>query len=285
MPVEAIIRKLSTQDEADLSYLINHSEYIYRHLDWRSAMAWLGSQPFLGFERSHRLVAALACPQDETSIRWVRLFAYLNWNARDMEGAWLSLFQMLQDAHAGQDTCTFAALGLSPWFTDLLEISSFQHTQDIIVLLWDGKLPADRPFPREIRIRPMHSSDLNAVAALDQVSFAPLWHQTRADLEQALGQAAYATVAILENEIIGYQISTSTPFHAHLARLAVHPELQRLSIGYGIVREMIENFTRQGTTNITVNTQSDNFSSQKLYEKLGFYRTGEAFPVYTLSCS
>jgi ribosomal protein S18 acetylase RimI-like enzyme len=129
----------------------------------------------------------------------------------------------------------------------------------------------------------MHSADLAEVAAVDQASFAPLWHQTRSELEQALDQAAYATVAVMENAIIGYQISTSTPFHAHLARLAVHPDLQRLSIGYGIVRELLETFTRRGITNITVNTQNDNYSSQKLYEKLGFYRTGEAFPVYSLS--
>ncbi len=128
----------------------------------------------------------------------------------------------------------------------------------------------------------MHPADIAEVTALDRAAFDPLWHQTRLELEQALIQAAYATVAVLDREIIGYQICTSTPYHAHLARLAVHPDLQRMSIGYAIVRELLEFFLTRRITNITVNTQSDNYASQRLYEKLGFHRTGEAFPVYIL---
>lgn len=283
MPAEALIRQLSSQDEAGLSFLINHAEFIYRHLDWRSALAWLGSEPFLGVEKNNRLVSALACPRDETAIRWVRLFAHLNWNEKELQTAWQVLFQQAQLTHSPTEPVTFAALGLSPWFSDLLESSGFQHTQDIIVLIWEGVLPEERPFPREVRIRPMHSADLAEVAALDRAAFAPLWHQTHAELEQALDQAAYASVAVMDRTLIGYQISTSTPYHAHLARLAVHPDLQRLSIGYGVVRELLEVFRGRGISTVTVNTQNDNLASQKLYEHLGFHRTGEAFPVYTLT--
>lgn len=282
MADEALIRQLLSQDQTSLSFLINHAEYIYRHLDWRTSLDWLGSEPFLGLERHHKLVSALACPQDETSIRWIRLFAYLNWNTQELEAAWSLLFDQLRAGVSKTSQITFAALGLSPWFSDLLELSGFVHRQDIIVLFWKGVIPEDRPLPREIRLRAMHPADISEVAALDHVAFAPLWHQTRVELERALAQAAYATVATLDQAIIGYQISTGSPFHAHLARLAVHPDLQRLSIGYAIVREFLETLTERGVGNITVNTQSDNYGSQKLYQELGFHRNGEAFPVYTL---
>jgi ribosomal protein S18 acetylase RimI-like enzyme len=282
MSAEAHIRQLSPQDQANLSFLVNNAEYIYRHLDWRTSFDWLGSEPFLGLERHQRLVSTLACPINETSIRWIRLFAFLNWNAQDLGAAWSLLFQQLLAGVSEKTQTTFAALGLLPWFSELLESSGFIHRQDIIVLHWEGVLPDDRPLAREIRLRPMHLADISDVAVLDQAAFAPLWHQTRIELEQALSQAAYATVATLDQEIIGYQISTSTPFHAHLARLADHPDLQRLSVGYAIVQEFLEYFVERGVSDITVNTQSDNYSSQKLYQKLGFHQTGEAFPVYTL---
>lgn len=285
MPAEALIRQLSPQDQSELSFLINHAEYLYRHLDWRTSVDWLESEPFLGLEQHRKLVSALACPKDETSIRWIRLFAFLNWNSDELESAWQNLFHQVQAGAVQKYQITCAALGLSPWFTDLLLSSGFTHRQDIIVLLWEGVLPDDRPLPPEIRLRPMHPADLSEVAALDWAAFDPLWHQTQIELEQALIQAAYATVAVMDGAIIGYQISTSTPFHAHLARLAVHPELQRMSIGFAIVRELLEFFLARRVTHITVNTQSDNYSSQRLYEKLGFHRTGEAFPVYTLPLS
>jgi ribosomal protein S18 acetylase RimI-like enzyme len=37
-----------------------------------------------------------------------------------------------------------------------------------------------------------------------------------------------------------------------------------------------------GGWHLTVNTQADNAASLALYHKLGFRRTGEQFPVYTL---
>jgi len=282
MPAEALIRQLIPQDQTDLSFLVNHSEYIYRHLDWRSSTDWLGSEPFLGLERNHRLVAALACPQDETMIRWIRLFTFLSWNSGDMAAAWQTLFQQVQNTVPPASPTVFAGLGLSPWFTELLLESGFHYHQDIIVLMWSGVLPIERPLPAEVRVRLMDITDIPQVSQLDQAAFTPLWHQNEAELQQAMNQAAYATVAVMDGQVIGYQISTSTPYHAHLARLAVHPDLQRLSIGYSIVRELLDHFTGHGISHITVNTQSDNIASQKLYEKLGFHLTGDTFPVYTL---
>ena len=279
---ESSIRQLAAHDHASLSFLIQNAEYVYRHLDWRPAIEWLGRQPFLGLDRSRRLVGALACPQDATPIRWIRLFSYLDWNETGLLQAWQSLFAELCRCEAGQ-SITIAALGLQPWFEDLLQNSNFNHPQDIIVLTWQGQMPPERPLAPEILLRPMLPADIPDVTVLDRASFAPLWHQTEPELEQAFTQAVYATVAEMDREIIGYQISTGNPFHAHLARLAVAPALQRLSIGYAIVKDMLETFVQRGIQNISVNTQSDNYASQALYLKLGFAQTGEAFPVYTFN--
>ena len=84
-----------------------------------------------------------------------------------------------------------------------------------------------------------------------------------------------------ERGIVGYQITTGHGQRAHLARLAVHPLVQGRGAGKallsGIFRTLIEN----GMSRLTVNTQSDNVNSLNLYQKIGFVRTGEQYPVYT----
>jgi RimJ/RimL family protein N-acetyltransferase len=43
---------------------------------------------------------------------------------------------------------------------------------------------------------------------------------------------------------------------------------------------MLLQFRRRSAQRITVNTQKDNPASLQLYEKVGFYRTGEEYPLY-----
>jgi len=89
-------------------------------------------------------------------------------------------------------------------------------------------------------------------------------------------------VALDYDNIIGYQISTTMTIYGHLARLAVHPDFQNAGIGYAIVYDLLKRLEQQGLSRITVNTQSNNLPSLKLYKQLGFIRTGEEIPVYEL---
>jgi ribosomal protein S18 acetylase RimI-like enzyme len=126
----------------------------------------------------------------------------------------------------------------------------------------------------------MLPGDFEAVAEVDASAFEPLWQNSLEALSRAYAQRAYATVAETSQRLVGYQISTSNPIGAHLARLAVRPETQRTGVGIALVRDLLLQFQHRGRPHITVNTQSDNLSSQALYERLGFVRTGEQFPVF-----
>ncbi len=99
-------------------------------------------------------------------------------------------------------------------------------------------------------------------------------------MQLAYDQAACATVAVDELGVVGYQFSTPSPHGWHLARLAVHPRRQRQGIAYDLTRSLLGYFLERGAAQITVNTQDDNAGSLHLYEKAGFYRTGEEYPVY-----
>jgi ribosomal protein S18 acetylase RimI-like enzyme len=283
MSTSPLVRQLTPADLASLAFLTNNAEYVHRHLDWRSPIDWVGSHPFLGIERQNRLLSVLACPYIQASVGWIRLFAFLNWNSPQLRESWDLLFHQLVETNVYPKGYVLAGLGLQSWFAELLVGSGFSLRQNIVVLQWLDQIPQPRPFPGEVKIRPMQAKDLDQVLLVDNLSFDYLWQHTQEELALAFQQACYATVAEMNGEIVGYQISTGTKFHSHLARLAVDPGLQRLSIGYGLVRELLCHFKEAGISNITVNTQSDNYNSLGLYQKTGFYRTGDEFPVYTFA--
>ncbi len=70
-----------------------------------------------------------------------------------------------------------------------------------------------------------------------------------------------------------------------MARLAVLPEEQGHGVGAALVADLILHMQEAGGSKVTVNTQADNAASLALYGRLGFRRTGERYPVYTLQIS
>jgi ribosomal-protein-alanine N-acetyltransferase len=223
----------------------------------------------------HETLAALACPPELPRHTWIRLFS-----ARSQAVLSKSFGLLLEKACAELPRGMFlTGIGLFNWFTELL-IEHFQVHQHIVILEWHGELPAPRVWPPGLRIRPMELDDLDEVHRIDNLAFEALWQNSREEVLRSLVQSSYSSVAELDRRIIGYQISTGSFFNAHLARLAIHPDLQRLSIGYLLVEELLQHFQRQAYDRITVNTQHDNAASLALYKKIGFELTGESFPVY-----
>jgi len=57
-------------------------------------------------------------------------------------------------------------------------------------------------------------------------------------------------------------------------------ESQRKHLGYALVQDLQAHYKRLGTGMLTVNTQNNNHASLALYRKMGFFQTGESFPVF-----
>jgi ribosomal protein S18 acetylase RimI-like enzyme len=175
---------------------------------------------------------------------------------------------------------TVAAIAMQPWFQNVLADSSFENQQHIVMLDWQSQ-PWTPAQVEGILIRRMAEAEIPAVTRVDNAAFEPLWHNSLDTLQRAFSQALIATVAETEQGIIGYQMTTGHGPRAHLARLAVDPGMQGRGIGRALLSDLFAYLTRTGTTRLSVNTQSDNRVSLKLYKSMGFIRTGEEYPVYT----
>lgn len=275
-----IFRKANFEDYSELSKFISFEYFIHRHLDWRSALDWLGQQPFLIAEQNHEIVACFAAPNDVPSVSWVRLFACTAFLSR--KKIWDAFIDQALPLYHPQIGMV-AALGLENWFRKLLESSTFSLLHQIIVFeryqidLLPTKLSND------FFLRTMEPNDLQEVAALDADCFPALWQMPLETMNLAYLQSDYATVIENEGEIISYQLSTESLSNVHLARIAVHPRLQVQGIASAILSDLINHYHKMGIHRISVNTQSDNLASQALYNKFGFHRTTEEYPVCTLT--
>jgi ribosomal-protein-alanine N-acetyltransferase len=274
------VRPADSGDQHQISNLLYFEDHVHRHLDWRAPLDWLGCSHYWVLEEQRgQIHAALACPQDPAGVAWVRLFTH----ASSLPGpqAWSPLWDAARAEIAAAGGASAAAITLEGWFESILCSSGFDLHQRIVLLEWkDRPLPA-REARRGITLRRMQAVDLPSVIEVDSLAFELLWRNSLAAFQKALGQAIYASVAEDERgAIIGYQLSTGNPFGAHLARLAVRPEAQGRGIGAALVSDLIVRLCRSGPSRLTVNTQDDNAASLALYEKVGFVRTGETYPVY-----
>ncbi|MCK6539859.1 MAG: GNAT family N-acetyltransferase [Anaerolineales bacterium] len=272
------VRPADLNDHQRLSNLIFFETRSHRHLDWRSPLEWLGDDFFWTVEEGAQLTAALACPVETDGIAWVRLFVHAGyWSA---ENAWTILWDAAQADIARAGGMKVAAIVQQPWFERVLQSSGFRSRQRIVTLEWSYQPWASRE-AEGIRIRRMTEADLPDVARVDAASFDPLWHNSQESLRRAFLQSMFATVAEDESGVIGYQLTTGSGTRAHLARLAVHPIVQGRGVGRALLGNLFSWLVNQGCLKLSVNTQSDNQTSLKLYQRMGFFRTGEAYPVYT----
>lgn len=273
------VRRAVAQDHRQISSLIFQESNTHRHLDWRTALEWIGAQNFWVLEDRGMVVAALACPEDPPDVAWIRLFSYHT----HLSGpkAWSALWEVARaDLFDSNPRVEVSSIVMKQWFQSLLVESGFEKRLNIVLLelRTENYLPSRTP--QKIHVRPMEEIDLFEVEQVDREAFGGFWHNTFDGLQRARGQSFCSSIAEDKTGVIGYQISTGNPFGAHLARLGVRPEAQGRGVGSALVHDLIQRAGALQSGRLSVNTQDNNFASLRLYEKLGFVRTGEHYPVF-----
>lgn len=274
-----LVRPAENEDIKELSQLVHFDAVVHRHLDYRAPLDWIGSNPFLVLQQAGKIQAALICPPDPPKAAWIRLFAC----SRQIRAtrAWEELWDAGESALQQTPGVMWAsAIPLQNWFTKLLEKSQFEISHHIVMMKWHKRPVDNGELRKELLIRPMAVEDLADVLQIDQGAFVPVWQNSVDTLKIAFQQSGIASVALFEGRVAGYQISTPTHMGAHLARLAVLPELQGKGVGGALLSDVLAQYSRRGALVVTVNTQKDNQASISLYKKAGFEFSGEEYPIY-----
>jgi len=226
---------------------------------------------------NEQLVGLMATSDPLNRTCWMRLVAvHEDSPVADVLHA---LWDGLSDELYGRGVRSVALLTMRNWIERYASEIGLRYIEDIITLSRTGSHLPTLP-PSNLVIRAAEIADIDTITQVDQAAFEAPWQLSLSEVRQAHRIAAISTVALLDDKIAGYQISTAHRNSAHLARLAVNPNMQSGGIGAALLRDVLERFIRRDIKTMTVNTQSSNLRSQRLYNRFGFHPNGYDMPVW-----
>jgi len=290
------VRVAVEADAPAISRLLRTAEGSHIHVDWRLPVDWLGSPSFVVIpaakQETGRLLSKLFAPQE-------RLAACLVATADPLPAAWVRvaavdhmpdtpemLGRMLAVVEASLRETAVTQLGWlvgQDWPNRWLPELGFERTNAIETYVKeDFDLPRFHA-PSDLTLRPAHTPDFAILAEMEKSAFEPLWRFSRETLALAYRDALCFDVAEWNGRLVGYQLSSSGPYSAHLVRLTIARDAQGQGVGSALLAQAIHTYRRLGLRRVTLNTQIDNVTSQHLYQKFGFYATGEQAPIWSKS--
>jgi ribosomal-protein-alanine N-acetyltransferase len=279
-PLPLTITPYSRRYRGAVRDLLFRHENVLIHLDWQETEPWLDSSEAitrLAFD-GHRLVGALAVSQPVDGAGWLRVAAVHD--TADPGVVLPALWESLKPALIEAGIVRVAVLLLRDWIGKYVSALGFHFLEEVVTLRRGDQPTPSLMLPEGVTIRMLHEHDLARIAAVDRAAFVPPWQMSAQDVYHAVRIAGYCTVAQIGTQIVGYQLCTVYFDGAHLARLAVLPEMQGRGIGTALVSGAIQHFCARGIQTMTVNTQANNIQSQRVYSRLGFRRNGYDLPVW-----
>jgi len=172
--------------------------------------------------------------------------------------------------------------GGDPWMANGLMTAGFQTVDQVQFFRLDRLERRSHVMPESAgpaRLQPARVADLDPLAQVDASAFPPLWHFGYQDMLELLMRSRLQ-VAWQAGKPVGYAalIANST-YEAQLARLAVHPDVQRSGIGRQLLGDAVQYAASAGYEMVVLNTQIDNHRSQHLYRSFGFQPIADPIAV------
>ena len=275
-----VLRAAEEEDWQHIRGLVSVASRVHSHLDWHDPKAWLGIPSFVVLRSGSRLLALLAMVPEVDGVAWLRMAAVEN--GLDVRWQIDRLYHVSRFELMKLGITRLAVLSSDPWLEPVLVDWGFAASELVLVLIRarGGALPCAVTVPEIRKSNP--EDDLAAIVGIDNAAFALPWSYSKEMLALALRQASYSTVAEVDDQVVGYQISTGGGQNAHMARLAVHPGSQKQGIGRALASDVIRYFESVSALAISVNTQEYNYASMQLYRSLGFEGSGDSHMVWQM---
>ena len=274
------IRACSDLSSYDLARFLNANNLSFSNLDWFSPNERFNEPGCFAIIEDQQIKALLAATPERPAAGWLRFFhAERDGQHEQYFNALLSQAKIVLKEMGAQNLFSLAPYD---WLERLLSTEGFKPADNIVTLQRNFSEVNYASTNQQLIIREMTYRDMAAVEAIDIAAFDPAWQQNLESLKKTYHLSAWHSVALLEGEIVGYQMSTSAFDSAHLARLAVNPRWQRRGVGRKLVEDMFETFLAIGIRSFSVNTQASNLQSLSLYHSLGFEREERDILVMSL---
>ena len=129
-------------------------------------------------------------------------------------------------------------------------------------------------------IRFMRLKDVDAVAAIEEATFARPW--SRESFRQELTRNAVARYLVAEEEgkILGYAGAWVILDESHITNIAVLEEARGRGIGKRLTAQLLQILSNLGACYVTLEVRVSNERAQNLYKSLGFVSVGKRKRYY-----
>jgi len=124
-------------------------------------------------------------------------------------------------------------------------------------------------------IRAMREDDLEAVQAIDRLSFSLPWPASAFRYELLENLQSFLRVAeIVQSEgssqVVGAAVVWMVLDEAHIATIAVHPGYRQRGIARQLMVDILKESYRRGAELVTLEVRHNNLAAQKLYRRFHF---------------
>jgi ribosomal-protein-alanine N-acetyltransferase len=116
-------------------------------------------------------------------------------------------------------------------------------------------------------------ADLDEVMAIERTSFKHPW-SSHFFLEELQVACARSILAHISGKIVGYTLFWFLPEEVDIHNIAVDTSFRRRGIGQALLQQVVEEARRRNSSRVTLEVRVSNIPAQKLYESVGFIRTG-----------
>ncbi|WP_124728612.1 ribosomal protein S18-alanine N-acetyltransferase [Staphylospora marina] len=127
----------------------------------------------------------------------------------------------------------------------------------------------------------MELTDLARIEEVEQLSFTTPWPTKAFYNELVFNNFAHYTVVTVDDRVMGYCGFWLILDEAHVTNIAIHPEARGMGLGERLMRHVMNLARSLGATRMTLEVRVSNLVAQRLYEKLGFVRSGIRKEYYT----
>ncbi len=291
------IRAGFRSDARAITGLLERAPYTHLHADWHYPADWLGSQGFVVQDKTNRsgvadsltgrlfgsqpnIAACLAVAADPPPAAWVRVAAIVD--EAGVQQVLAALFAGVVEYLRSTAVSRLGWLLVEQWPEMWIRGLGFERHNYVDTFVKNGlDIPVVRTSPG-LTVRPVAAADLEYLAKIEAEAFEPLWRHSATSLALAQRHAFCFDVAEVDGRVVGFQFSTLVRTGAHLSRMTVDPKFQGGGVGSTLLVHAFEQYRNRGINTITLNTQADNQTSRRLYQRFGFRPNGQRFPVWAL---
>ena len=132
----------------------------------------------------------------------------------------------------------------------------------------------------DAEIRFMRLKDIDAVAEIEEATFARPWSRESFRQEVTRNAVARYLVAEEDGQILGYAGAWIIMDESHITNIAVREDARGRGLGKRLTKELLQILSNLGACYATLEVRVSNEQAQNLYKSLGFVSVGKRKRYY-----